>query len=184
MPHGFDEEMKLSQTDHFTLCAAKWHSERNPILRQSSLRRTVGFVDLPQKSRRARGSPAACLTLSLDLDPLPGDISRDFRYEVPGGVVEVQLKRASLHIAALTQTDRFTQVDGTHKVSVGVIVPHPVSEFESPARRPYPSAQADVARPGVDVRIVHFSPATIPVLEGFLDRLAAHDELDIPQPHD
>src|SRR5215471_21336481 len=65
-------------------------------------------------------SHAACVALlvsvpalSLNLNPLPGDPPRDFRFEVAGRVVEIQLKRPGLHIAVVTQINGLTQVDGS-----------------------------------------------------------------------
>ena len=49
---------------------------------------------------------------SLDLNPLPGNIPRDFVLEVAGRVIEVQLERSGLRIPVVAQIDRLTQVDG------------------------------------------------------------------------
>src|ERR1035437_6239230 len=129
------------------------------------------------------GSPGHLPCVSLYLDALSGKSPRNFRYEVPRGVVEIQFERTSLHRALVTQMNRLTQLDGPQKVSAGVIVPHAVSELKS-ARRMNPCAQANGTSSRVDVRVVDFSPAHIPVLVGFLDRLPAHDELDVPQAND
>jgi len=122
--------------------------------------------------------------LSLDLDPVSGDTPRDFRYEVPGGIVEIQLERTRLLSTVVTEMNRLTQVDRPHKVSVAIVVPNAVSELETAARNRHPRAQADVARPRVDVGVVYLCSAEIPVLESFLDGLAAHPKLDVPQPDD
>ena len=45
-------------------------------------------------------SPAVCKL--FDLDPLPGNISRDFIFEIAIRVVKIQFKRTSLRIAVVT----------------------------------------------------------------------------------
>src|SRR5215831_2130638 len=96
---------------------------------------------------------------SLYFDSLPYDTSRDLSLEVSVGVVEIQLERTGLYIAVVSQIDGLTQMNGPQKVSIGVIAPHAVGELKRAARRLHRGAQANVASPGVDVRVVDFSSA-------------------------
>ena len=41
-------------------------------------------------------------------------------------------------IAPVAQSESFTEVDGSHEVSVRVIIPHAVSELENPLRSALP----------------------------------------------
>ncbi len=88
-------------------------------------------------------------------------------------------------IPALTQSNRLAEVDGSQEVSARVVVPHAVSELESPGRiRPLPHPQADVARSWIDIRVVHLGPTEIPELVRFLDGLVADVKLDVPKAND
>ena len=86
-------------------------------------------------------------------------------------------------IAAVAQSKRLTEVDGSQEVSVRVVVPHAVSERVS-SRRLLPHTQADVARSRIDIRVVHFGPTGIPELVRFLDGLAVDLEQDVPKAND
>ena len=86
-----------------------------------------------------------------------------------------------MRIAALTHSDRFTEVDGSQEVSVRVVVPHAVSKLESPVRSMLPHPQADVARSRINIRVVNLGPPSIPELVRFLDGLIADRELDVPK---
>src|ERR1700684_852633 len=75
-------------------------------------------------------------------------------------------------------------MDRPQEISIRVVAPHAMSEFKSATRRLYPRAQTDWARPRINVRVMHFRSAEIPVLKSFLDRLPLHDELDVPKNDD
>ena len=63
-----------------------------------------------------------------------------------------------MRIAVVTHCERFTEVDGSHEVSVRVVRPHAVSELESPVRAVLPHPQADVARSRINIRVVNLGP--------------------------
>ena len=84
-----------------------------------------------------------------------------------------------MRIAAVSKSERLTEVDGSEKVSVRVVRPHAVSELVSLRSRLLPHPQADVARSWIDIRVVHLGPTEIPELVRFLDGLGADVELDV-----
>jgi len=128
--------------------------------------------------------PVGMLRGSLDVNALSGDIPCNFRDEIARRVIDIQFERTGLPVAVLSQTDRLTQVNRPHKISVGVITPHAVGQLDGAARGLYPGAEANVVSARVYIRIMHFRPAKVPVLESFLDRLPAYAELDVPQSND
>ena len=67
-------------------------------------------------------------------------------------------------IAAVAQSESFTEVDGSHEVSVRVIIPHAVSELENPLRSTLPHPQADGPPSRINIRIVNLGPTEIPEL--------------------
>jgi hypothetical protein len=71
---------------------------------------------------------------SLNRNAFPDDTAGYLIEEVAGGVIEIQLEGTTVHIAAVAQSKRLTEVDGSEEVSVRVIVPHAVSERVSPSR--------------------------------------------------
>ena len=89
-----------------------------------------------------------------------------------------------MRIAVVTQSERLTQVDGSHEVSARVVRPHAVSKLESPVWSVLPYSQADVATSRIDIRVVNLSPTGIPELVRFLDGLTADHELDVPKAYD
>ena len=84
-------------------------------------------------------------------------------------------------VAALTDSDGFSEVDGSHEVSARVVRPHAVRKLVSPVRNMLPNPQADVTRSRINIRVVHLSPPDIPELVRFLDGLTADRELDVPK---
>ncbi len=85
-------------------------------------------------------------------------------------------------IAIVTESKFLAEIDGSHEVSVSVVVPHAVSEFVSSWRgRPLPHPQADIARSRIDIWVVHLGPTGTPDLVGLLDEVAADSELDVPK---
>src|SRR5450759_5733802 len=91
--------------------------------------------------------------------------------EVAGRVIEIQGEGTAVRIAAVTHSERFTEVDGSHEVSVRVVVPHAVSELESPVWSVLPHSQADGPPSRINIRVVNLGPPSIPELVRFLDGL-------------
>jgi hypothetical protein len=110
---------------------------------------------------------------SLHRNAFSRDIAGYLELKVAGRVVKIQGEGTGVRIAAIPQSDRFTEVDGSHEVSVRVVRPHAMSELESPVRTVFPHAQADVARSRINIRVVNLGPPGIPELVRFLDGLTA-----------
>ena len=89
-----------------------------------------------------------------------------------------------MRIAVVTHCERFTEVDGSHEVSVRVVRPHAVSELESPLWSVSPHSQADVSTSRINIRVVNLCPPGIPELVRFLDGLTADRDLDVPKAND
>src|ERR1700686_391784 len=121
---------------------------------------------------------------SLHRNAFSRDIPGYLELEVAGRVVEIQGEGTGVRIAAVPQSERFTEVDGSHEVSVRVIVPHAVRELVSPVRGMLPHPQADVARSRINIRVVNLGAPGIPELVRFLDGLTADRELDVPKAND
>src|SRR5689334_12783513 len=106
---------------------------------------------------------------SIDRNAFSHHISRHGEEEIAGGIVKGESERTTLRAAVVAQRDGLAQVNGSEEVSITVVGPHPVNEFESPRGRLRPRAEADIAAPRVHVGIVDFGPSLVPDLEGFLD---------------
>ncbi len=85
-----------------------------------------------------------------------------------------------MRITVFTQSERLTEVNSSHKVSIDVIRPDAVCELVGPACV-LPRPQADIARSRIDIRVVNFGPAGIPNLVCLLDGLIADYEPDVPK---
>ena len=121
---------------------------------------------------------------SLNRNAFSRDVAGYLEEEVAGRVEEIQGEGTAVRIAVVTQSERFTEVDGSHKGSVRVVRPHAVSELESPVRNVLPYPQADVSPSRIDIRVVNLGPTGIPELVRFLDSLIADHELDVPKAND
>ena len=55
---------------------------------------------------------------SLNRNAFSRDVAGYLELEVAGGVVEIQGEGTGVRIAAVPQSERFTEVDGPHEVSV------------------------------------------------------------------
>ena len=89
-----------------------------------------------------------------------------------------------MRVTVVTQSNRFTEVDCSHEVSVRVVRPHAVSELESPVWSVLPYSQADVATSRIDIRVVNLGPADIPDLVRILEGLTSDCELGVPKAYD
>src|SRR5437899_1196599 len=92
----------------------------------------------------------------------------------------VTLQGTAVRLAALTQSERCTEMDGSHEVSTRVVRPHAVRELVSPVRSVLPHPQADAPPSRIDIRVVNLGPPGIPELVRFLNGLTADRELDVP----
>jgi hypothetical protein len=139
----------------------------------------------PRSHRKSRAVAAARLRRAQRLGSVNGNAFSRYAAgylsdEVAGGVIEIQGEGTAVRIAALTNSNRFTEVDGSQEVSVRVVAPHAVSELESPVRM-LPHPQADAARSRINIRVVNLGPPSIPELVRFLDGLITDRELDVPK---
>src|SRR5712692_1689252 len=121
---------------------------------------------------------------SLNRNAFSRDVADDLKLEVAGRVEEIQGEGTAVRIAVVTHCERFTEVDGSHEVSVRIVRPHAVSELESPLWSMLPHSQADVSTSRINIRIVNLCPPGIPELVRFLDGLTADHELDVPKAYD
>src|SRR6185312_11024027 len=99
-------------------------------------------------------------------------------------VVDIQGERTPVRIAVFTQSECFTEVDSSHKVSVNVIRPYAVREFVGPPTRVLPRSQADGARSRINIRVVNLGPTGIPNLVSLLDGLITEVKPDVPKAND
>src|SRR5207245_6706638 len=88
---------------------------------------------------KSRAVAAAVLRRSKHLGSLGRNaFSRDaagyLEWEGARRVVEIQGEGTAVRLAALTQSERFTEVDGSHEVSTRVVRPHAVRKLVSPVR--------------------------------------------------
>jgi hypothetical protein len=95
-------------------------------------RSSTDFGEKPQ-GRAAVAAASPQRLGSLNRNAFFRDVAGYLKEEVAGRVVEIQGEGTALRIAAVTQSERFTEVDGSHEVSVRVVRPHAVSELESAA---------------------------------------------------
>ena len=121
---------------------------------------------------------------SVNRNAFSRDVAGYLHEEVASGVVEIQGERTAVRVAAFTHSERFTEVDGSHEVPVRVVVPHAVSELESPVWSVLPHSQADAPPSRINIRVVHLCPTGIPELVRFLDGLSTDHELDMPKAYD
>src|SRR4029434_764682 len=101
---------------------------------------------------------------SLNRNALSCDGASYLGLEGAGRVVDIQGEGTAVRIAAITQSERLTEVDSSHKVSVYVVRPHAVRELVSLRSRLLPRPQADAARSRINLRVVNLGPAGIPNL--------------------
>ena len=118
---------------------------------------------------------------SLDRNAFSRDAAGYLELEGAGRVVEIQGEGTAVRLAALTQSERFTEVDGSHEVSTRVVRPHAVRKLVSPVRSVLPHPQADAPPSRIDIRVVNLGPPGIPELVRFLNGLTADRELDVPK---
>jgi hypothetical protein len=118
---------------------------------------------------------------SLDRNAFSRDAAGYLELECAGRVVEIQGEGTAVRLAAVTQSERFTEVDGSHEVSARVVRPHAVRELVSPVRSVLPHPQADAPPSRIDIRVVNLGPPGIPELVRLLDGLTANRELDVPK---
>jgi hypothetical protein len=118
---------------------------------------------------------------SVNRNAFSRDVAGYLEEEVAGRVIEIQGEGTAVRIAAVTHSERFTEVDGSHEVSVRVVVLHAVSELESPVWSVLPHSQADGPPSRINIRVVNLGPPSIPELVRFLDGLIADRELDVPK---
>src|ERR1035438_7015733 len=105
--------------------------------------------------------------------------------ERAGGIIEIRGKGAVVRKAALTDSDLLSEVDGSQKVSVRVVIPHAVNELVGAGRGlVLPHSQTDIAPSRIDIRVMDLGPTGIPELVRFLDGCAADHELDVPKAND
>jgi hypothetical protein len=83
-------------------------------------------------------------------------------------------------VAPIAKDQRLVQVDRAQEISIRIVGPYSVSKLESPRRRLFPRAQADVSGPWIDIRIVNFGAASVPDLKCLLDGLISNEETDMP----
>lgn len=114
-------------------------------------------------------------------DPCSCNRTGHFREEIPRRIIEIQGKSTAVRASTVAQRGRLTEVNGSQEVSIGVVVPYPVSEFVGAAPDTLPYSQADVAGSRVDIRIVYFGSTGVPQLIRRLDHSIVCCEFDIPE---
>ena len=121
---------------------------------------------------------------SLNRNAFSRDVAGYLEQEVAGRVEEIQGEGTAVRVAVVTQSERFTEVDGSHEVSVRVVRRYAVSELVGPVWSVLPHPQADVPRSRINIGVVNLGPTGIPELECLLDGLIADRELDVPKADD
>ena len=133
---------------------------------------------------RGKLSPRARSQRSVRGNPLSDCASRNFKHESAGRIIKIKRERTALGVALIAKDQRLVQVDRAQEISTYIVRPYSVSELESPWRRLFPRAKADVSGPWIDIWIVSFGAASIPDLECLLDSLISNLETDMPKSND
>lgn len=108
---------------------------------------------------------------SFNRNALSRDTSIYLHEELTGGVIKIQGERTAVRVAAATESERFTEVDGSHEVPIRVIAPHAMSELVGPVCSVLPYAETDVPCSRINIRVVNLCPSDIPKLVRLLDGL-------------